>query len=922
MATIKLELASDASSALGQSEQLVTSVKNVATEYKTAKAEGENFIKSATNAGNAAVKSQAQQIVSIRQLTQEYKKLQAEANAAGGVQTAAGRQLLDQAGKVKEEILKLQAATKAYASETRLFDTVAGGFKAITASMELAAGAQTLLGGNSKQYEEVMKDLLGVMALNNAATELYELLNAKSAFVLGITSAATEVYGTATAILTGELTAATIAQRAFSAAMAATPIGALLLAISATIEIYELIKQKSGEAAEESAKAITQLSYQEQFIKEALERTNQERTNAIALLKAQGAETKAIYDAEQNLIKGQIESQEKLIANQEKLVEEINKQFNAAEAGSEEEQKYAKADEEAKKKLAEQQLKLDDLKAQSVIKQAEYNTKKLENEKAYYRAVLELQLRASREAEAFLNPEQRIEAEQKINLQSLQLLRDQIKQENKERGMGAVITEAQEKQLAIIKDSIFAKSAEDRLKLFRQEESDALNLMANGREKEIEATELKYAKLLDSVKAGSRQYADLINKQNADIAAIDYKYNLQSLEANEAHQISLVNQLQRGGMSELAFEKLKAQEKLAIEVKYGEDKIALIESQIPAMTEEEKKAAQAQIDAIKEKIVAGQNELNKLQASQKFSMSKLLFGDITDSSGKSLNSEADAAINKAIDSITSTLTDATDTAIANNKAYIDSLNEKIQAQEDAVNKEDQLAKKGLANSVNTEKKKLAELHKQQQDAVAKQKQLAQEKAAIEAVSQAVSLITAAAEIYSSLASAGPIGVAIAGATIAAMIAAFVAGQVKAQEAANAGSFEVGGYTGDGHFKDEAGVVHKQEFVFDHEKTQRYRGFFESLHNDDRVGIAMGISDLLAGTGVILPDQKLPQKLTIAYEENQRAAQTNNTANLEKELVQLRKTVESWKDQPRRQVIVNGKEVTEIEGLRRVTIRKA
>lgn len=63
-------------------------------------------------------------------------------------------------------------------------------------------------------------------------------------------------------------------------------------------------------------------------------------------------------------------------------------------------------------------------------------------------------------------------------------------------------------------------------------------------------------------------------------------------------------------------------------------------------------------------------------------------------------------------------------------------------------------------------------------------------------------------------------------------------------------FAHGGYTGDGGKYQEAGTVHKGEFVTTKEKTAQHRGLLEAIHNDKAPSIA-DITGLLKGTGVVL-----------------------------------------------------------------------
>ena len=137
---------------------------------------------------------------------------------------------------------------------------------------------------------------------------------------------------------------------------------------------------------------------------------------------------------------------------------------------------------------------------------------------------------------------------------------------------------------------------------------------------------------------------------------------------------------------------------------------------------------------------------------------------------------------------------------------------------------------------------------------------------IDTITQASQLTLAIAQLYGALSSfvigPVPVGVIIATATSAAMTGAFIAGKKKAFDAVNAGNqgFFKGGYTGDGNPREEAGVVHKQEFVNTAEDTKNYRPLFEGIHKKDKKLIEIGVRDLLEGTGVIL-DGEIGQNLS-------------------------------------------------------------
>ncbi len=92
---------------------------------------------------------------------------------------------------------------------------------------------------------------------------------------------------------------------------------------------------------------------------------------------------------------------------------------------------------------------------------------------------------------------------------------------------------------------------------------------------------------------------------------------------------------------------------------------------------------------------------------------------------------------------------------------------------------------------------------------------------------------------------------VAGVAQAALLTGIIAAAFEGFKAAIAQiTFADGGYTGDGGKYQEAGTVHKGEFVTTKEKTAKHRGLLEAIHNDKAPSIA-DITGLLQGTGVVL-----------------------------------------------------------------------
>lgn len=267
-------------------------------------------------------------------------------------------------------------------------------------------------------------------------------------------------------------------------------------------------------------------------------------------------------------------------------------------------------------------------------------------------------------------------------------------------------------------------------------------------------------------------------------------------------------------------------------------------------------------------INEGQNKIKKLlqekKLKQQFSIADL-FGiaekdkDEFNKGLKQLASSANQFANDIINSQKNILDQEekiNDERISNSENRISDLEDKLKLELD-------LNKQGFASNVSLVRQQLADEQAIKEKALAEDKRIKEEKAKlakaeiiIDSLSQGSSLITASANIYKSLSALGPVGVGIAIATIATMIGSFVAAKAKALEAVNQG-FAEGGYTGDGGKYDEAGVVHKGEFVHTKEKTKKYRGIFEAIHNDKPL-TDFDLKTLLNGTGVRLNEDVAKQ----------------------------------------------------------------
>jgi hypothetical protein len=160
------------------------------------------------------------------------------------------------------------------------------------------------------------------------------------------------------------------------------------------------------------------------------------------------------------------------------------------------------------------------------------------------------------------------------------------------------------------------------------------------------------------------------------------------------------------------------------------------------------------------------------------------------------------------------------------------------------------------------------------------------KIGLDSLTQVSNLLTAGTTLFAKGAFSGPVGIATAAATIIGMLASFLALRQSALQFKDGGFAECG-YTGDGGKYQEAGVVHKGEFVITKEHTAKHRDLLEGIHSDNPTLIKKGIFDLLANTGVILPraDNLLAQK-NIINENTQRTQNSTNLGPIEDRLKEM------------------------------------
>ena len=268
-------------SAQKASDKIATEFKDAAKSAAAAFSGGE--VKKALE-GNATALEKLTK--SGKSLTGQLRGLKAELTLLeqqGKDNTAEFNQLLIAASKLEDQIGDTRARVRILASDTFKFDVAVQATQGLAAGFEVAQGAAALFGSESEDLQKAILKVQGAIAVANGVQQIANLLLEESAVKTAVLTGAQRVYTFVTA-------GATIATRAFRAALVSTGIGAIVVALGFLIE--KLFA--SSEATEDATEATNKLAEANQRVADSVaEAATEQELAAIRLAKAQGRITDA-----------------------------------------------------------------------------------------------------------------------------------------------------------------------------------------------------------------------------------------------------------------------------------------------------------------------------------------------------------------------------------------------------------------------------------------------------------------------------------------------------------------------------------------------------------------------------------------------------------------------------------------------------
>ena len=162
---------------------------------------------------------------------------------------------------------------------------------------------------------------------------------------------------------------------------------------------------------------------------------------------------------------------------------------------------------------------------------------------------------------------------------------------------------------------------------------------------------------------------------------------------------------------------------------------------------------------------------------------KLPYNNLYELMGIGLDSDQQDALNTAIDSVKESISSIVDSWNAAADAALNAAHAQVEAAQKTLDAEIEARNAGYANEVTTAKKELDLAKKNQEQAIQEKEKAQKAQLAIDTITQASSLITATANIWSALSGIKIIGPALAIAAITTMWGSFAAAKIKAAQVA-------------------------------------------------------------------------------------------------------------------------------------------
>jgi hypothetical protein len=245
-------------------------------------------------------------------VVRQLQTMAIEARAMGPEFAAMADKFVKAAGKMQDEIGDTRAEIGYFASDTRRLDAALGGAQALAAGFGVVEGSMAALGVESEDLQKTMAKLQGVMVLLNSLQTIQNALQAESAFVIGVKTAAQKIE-------TYVMGQATVAARAYAAAVVATGAGAVLVGLGLIASLFMDIGKKTKDATKETDDFYETQKKKAKEVADAMRGFDDEViAKAVTNAKRKGLTDKGLRNAEIKAIDAAIAARTKQLNEEEK----------------------------------------------------------------------------------------------------------------------------------------------------------------------------------------------------------------------------------------------------------------------------------------------------------------------------------------------------------------------------------------------------------------------------------------------------------------------------------------------------------------------------------------------------------------------------------------------------------------------------
>lgn len=305
-----------------------------------------------------------------------------------------------------------------------------------------------------------------------------------------------------------------------------------------------------------------------------------------------------------------------------------------------------------------------------------------------------------------------------------------------------------------------------------------LDATRDGSQEQVDLSIELLKKQRDIELAENAQLAEDVRQSEADInAKWDAVILKQTAELTQKRALYLLDAQQELAASEFSLLDKNERQKTQFQLQQEKERLQkILELDAAAglkMTDEERKTIQNTIAAIEKES------------------KKLPYNNMYELLGIGLDSDQQSALNTAIDSVKESISSLVDSWNAAADAAVNAANAQVDAAQKTLDAEIEARNAGYANEVETAQKELALARKNQEQALKEKEKAQKAQLAIDSITQASSLITASANIWSALGGIPYVGPALAVAAIATMWATFAAAKVKAYQVSKQQTEEYG-----------------------------------------------------------------------------------------------------------------------------------